>query len=200
MFTRFQTATATHVLDAPLIKIPPETPGAMFLGALGGAYEFEEEHLCSRVLQFATDLEGALQQRDLSTRAGVPNFLAGLRSVIQFLQSASEPTVRLYSYERAPSLEELVEAFCQGGGANDWALEELGKKGEKGRKDLLALLKKENDKQRILSAISLLSILYRDDSTRSAVQNFIDTCEAHIGKDAAVLLEAYSSSSQQSPT
>jgi hypothetical protein len=43
MFTRFQTVSAVHVLNAPLIRIPPDTPGATFLGALGGAYEYEEE-------------------------------------------------------------------------------------------------------------------------------------------------------------
>ena len=31
MYTRFQTPSAVHVLDAPLINIPPDTPGAMFL-------------------------------------------------------------------------------------------------------------------------------------------------------------------------
>jgi len=191
MFTRFQTASAVHVLNAPLIKIPPDTPGAMFLGALGGAYEYEDEHLRSRLFQFAADLEVALQQRDLITRPGVEAFLVGLRAVMEFLNSVDENAVRLYSYERAPSIEDLLDAFGNGGGADDWALEELGKKGEKGRKALLSVLKKEQDKSKLLAAISMLLIVFRDHQTTTAVQTFIEKCETDIGRDASLLLAAY---------
>lgn len=191
MFTRFQTASAVHVLNAPLIEIPPDTPGAMFLSALGGAYEYEDEHLRSRLLQFAADLEVALHQETLITRPSVEAFLVGLHAVIEFLNSVEENAVRLYSYERAPSVEDLLDAFGNGGGADDWALDELGNKGEKGRKALLSLLKKEQDKSKILAAISMLLIVFRDDQTTAAVQTFIDKCEEDIGKDASLLLAAY---------
>jgi hypothetical protein len=191
MFTRFQTSSAVHVFDAPLIKIPPDTPGAMFLGAIGGAFEHEEEHLRSRLLQFAADLEVALQQEELNTRRGVGAFLVGLRGVINFLNSVDENSVCLYSYERAPSIEDLLDAFGNGGGADDWALEELEKKGEKGRKALLSTLKKKRDKRKLLAAISMLLIVFLDDQTRAAIQTFIDKCEPDIGQDASLLLAAY---------
>jgi hypothetical protein len=191
MYTRFQTPSAVHVLDAPLINIPPDTPGAMFLGALGGAYEYEEDHLRSRLLQFAADLEVALQQDDLITRPGVDSFLVALRSVIEFLHSIDDNSVRLYSYERTPSIDSLVNAFGNGAGADDWALEEVGKKGQSGRKALLSFLKKEQDKRRIMSAISMLLIVFRDDRTIAAIQKFIDACEPDIGKEASLLMTAY---------
>lgn len=140
MFTRFQTLSAVHIFDAPLIEIPPNTPGAMFLGTIGGAYEFDDEHLCSRLLQFGTDLEVAIQQPDLIRRRGVPEFLVTLRSVIEFLHSANENSVHLYSYERVPPIEDLLDAFDKGGAGNDWALKELRRKGEKGWKALLSIL------------------------------------------------------------
>lgn len=191
MFTRFLTSSAVHVFDAPLVKIMPDTPGAMFLQVIGGAYEYEEEHLCSRLLQFAVDLEVALQQSDHFTRPDLETFLVSLRSVIEFLRSVNENSVRLYSYERAPSIEDLLDAFGNGGGADDWAIEELGKKGGKGRKALLSVLMKENDRDKLLAAISMLLIVFRDDQTTAAVRAFIETCEEDIGKDASLLLAAY---------
>jgi hypothetical protein len=191
MFTRFQTVSAVHVLNAPLVRIPPETPGAKFLGALGGAFGYEEEHLRSRLLQLAADLEVALQQDELMACPGVEAFCVGLRDVISFLNSVDDSSVRLYSYERAPSVEDLLGAFGDGGGARNWAIEEPGGKGEKGRKALLSVLKKEKDNNKVLAAVSMLLIVFRDDRTREAVQKFIDKCNGDIGKDASLLLAAY---------
>lgn len=193
MFTRFRTASAVQVFNLPLVGLPPQVPGAMFLAALGGAYENEEEHLRSRLLQFATDLSVGLKQPDLMAWPGMQAFQAGLRSVIEFLQKSDENSVYLYSYDRTPSMGDLLDAFATGGGANDWALEELGKKGEKGRKMLLSALKKAEDQETILSAISMLLILFRDDQTIAAVQKFIDNCNADVGREASLLLNAYKS-------
>ena len=133
----------------------------------------------------------ALQQDDLITRPGVDSFLVALRSVIEFLHSIDDNSVRLYSYERTPSIDSLVNAFGNGAGADDSALEEVGKKGQSGRKALLSFLKKEQDKRRIMSAISMLLIVFRDDRTIAAIQKFIDACEPDIGKEASLLMTAY---------
>ncbi len=42
-----------------------------------------------------------------------------------------------------------------------------------------------------MSAVSMLLILFRDEQTKAAVQKFIDTCETDIGKEASLLLAAY---------
>jgi hypothetical protein len=196
MITRFRTASSEYVFDAPLIGsiLPRDAPGGMFLAALGGAYEIEEEHLRSRLLQFVMDLETTLGQSDLKSKRGVAKYLAALRSLIEFLQSVSDNSVYLYSYERAPSINTLLSAFARGGGATDWALEELGTKGEKGRNALLSVLKKEKARDRVLSAISMLLLLYRDNQTITTVQRFIETCDTDTGKAAALLMAAYASS------
>jgi hypothetical protein len=200
MITQFRTASSTYIFDAPWLgsilppdaTLPSDLPGAsMFLAALGGALEAEEEHLRSRLLQFAMDLETALEQSDFKSKGRVPKYLAALRSLIEFLQSAGDNSVCLYSYERTPSISDLLDAFPRGSGAKDWALEELGKKGEKGRKAMLSVLKKEKNRGRLLSAVSMLLLLFRDEKTIAAVQQFTETCDADTGKVAAVLLAAY---------
>ena len=193
MFTRFRTASAVHVFDAPLVKIPPDLPGGTFLAALGGAYECEESHLRSRLLQGAGDLSAALEQPDFLSRSGVPKFLSALRSVIPFLAATSENEVFLYSYDRAPSIEDLLDAFAEGGGSRDWAIEELGRKGEKGRKALFSALNVEKDKQRILSGISLLRLLFRDEPTLAAIRKAIENSAPDVRPDAFLVLAAYTS-------
>lgn len=193
MFTRFRTASAAYVSDLPLIKLTNNDPGASFMAALGGAYECEVEHLRVKLLRFAIDLDVGLELPDLKTRPHAQAFYMGLKSVIEFLQASEENSVSLYSYERAPTVAELLEAFAEGGGADDWALEELVKKGDKGRKSLLSILKKEKDKRRIFSAISMLLLVFHDDQTIASVQKVIDKYDAEVGKEASLLMAAYMS-------
>jgi hypothetical protein len=193
MFTRFWTLSQYHWFNAPLIKIPPSTDGALFLAALGGAYEFEEEQLRSRLIQAATALRQSLQQPELQGGRGVPEFVTSLSAVLDFLNSVDDATVLLYSFDRAPSLDDLLEAFASGAGANDWALEELGRKGAKGRQLLLSALPKKQAKDRLMAAASMLLILFRDDATVAEIERFADSCAPDLANDVAQLVAAYTS-------
>jgi hypothetical protein len=193
MFTRFRTLSQSHLFDAPLIKIPPSTGGALFLAALGGAYEFEEEQLRSRLIRAATELRLSLQQPDLQGGRGVPEFVTGLSAVLDFLNSVDDATVLLYSFDRAPSIDDILEAFASGAGANDWALEELGKKGAKGRQLLLSALPNQRAKDRLLAAVSMLLILFRDDATVAEIERFAGSCAPELANDVAQLVAVYTS-------
>lgn len=193
MFTRFRTLSRCHWFNAPLIKIPPSTDGALFLAALGSAYEFEEEQLRSRLIQIATNLQLSLRQPELQGGRGVPEFETSLSAVLDFLNSVDDATVLLYSFDRAPSIDDLLEAFASGAGANDWALEELGKKGAKGRQLLLSALQKQQAKDRLLAAVSMLLIVFRDDATVAEIQRLAQNCTPQLANDVAQLIAIYAS-------
>ncbi len=101
MFTRFRTATAAHVFDAPMIRIPPDAGGTPFLSALGEAYEFEEELYRQWLIRNAQDLKRTLEQTDFSTQPAVSKFLLALNSLLEFLHSIPEDSVALYSSDRS---------------------------------------------------------------------------------------------------
>ncbi len=67
-----------------------------------------------------------LQEPDLNSLPGVEAYLVDLRALIEFLESVNENTVCLYSYERTPSIDYLLDVFAEGFGANDWASRNLG--------------------------------------------------------------------------
>ncbi|MDB5344518.1 MAG: hypothetical protein JWP89_2895 [Schlesneria sp.] len=193
MFTRFQALSQSHLFDAPLIKIPPSTEGAQFLAALGGAYEFEEEQLRSHLIQAATELRLSLQQPDLQGGRGVPEFVTSLSAVLDFLNSVDDATVLLYSFDSAPSIDDVLEAFASGAGANDWALEEIGNKGTEGRQLLLSALQQQLPKDRLLAAVSMLLILFRDEATIAEAKRFAHSCAPEIANEVAQLVAAYTS-------
>lgn len=198
MFARFRSASGVHVINVPL-DVPPEILESRFFGLLTGAYEEEEEYALSWVLRIAKDFKVALEQSDLTQQRGVPKLLASLNSTIDFLESIPdeqasrrEPMpegtgfedllesipleqVRLHSYDRAPSINEILDALREGSGGDDWAIEELERKGEKGRRDLLSVLKKEKNRNRLLTALELLIVIFRDDQTRAEVQRFVES-------------------------
>lgn len=188
-------------MDAPLVNnsIPPDIRGIRLLHELCGAYEEEEEYNCSWLIRQAKELVATLEQAGFDEAPRVSKLIAELRLVVEFLQPISSETVTIYSYDRAPSSGELLTAFMEGSGADDWALEEFQKKGDKGRRALLSLLKKEKDEDRLLAAVSMLLIVFRDEQTVAAVRRFVDTCDDEIGVAAATLLSAYTSDSESSP-
>jgi hypothetical protein len=100
MFTRFRTATAEHVFNAPLIRIPLDAAGAEFLSALGGVYDNEEELYRQWLIRNANDLKCTLESPDFNTKPGVAKFLVGLTSLLEFLNSIPDDSIFLYSYDR----------------------------------------------------------------------------------------------------
>lgn len=191
MFTRVWTSSAEHLFEAPLISVPTGTPGSDFFGCRGGSYGYVESILRGRLLQFVEDLNDSLHEPEFVSRKDVKVFLKSLESLIEFLHSQTENSVYLFSYDGTPSLSDLLRAFSEGNGADDWALEEMAKRGEKGRKALLTRLKKEKERSNILAAISMLLILFRDEQTVTSVKKFIDNQESEIGAEASLLLAAY---------
>lgn len=192
MFTRFRAASGVHVMNAPFMhNLPANMRGFEFIQELGGVYEYEEEYVRSWLLRIAKELKTNLEQSDLHKERDVPEFLAALNPAIEFLESIPGEFVTMYSYDRAPSISEILTASSMGsGGIDDWALEELYKKRDGGRSALLAFLKKEKRKDKVLQAIELLLILFKDQKTRDAVQRFINTCDDDIRQDAAECLAA----------
>jgi len=203
-------------MDVPL-DVPSDIRESRFYGYLTSAYEYEVEYFASWLLRIAKEFKTALEQSDLKEQPGVPELLAALRLTIDFLESIPDEResrgkplpeaaglkellesipgeqVSLYSYDRAPSINDLLAAFSKGSGGDDWAIEELVKKGGKGRSALLSVLKKEKNKERLLAAVSMLLIVFRDDQTVAAIQRFLDACDEEIGKEAAILVAAYTS-------
>lgn len=180
-------------MDAPLVKVPADIAGVRLIAELGIAYECEEEYLCSWLVRQGGELRAAVEEAELDREPGVSRFLAALKSAIDFLESVPDETVAIYSYDRPPTTDDLLDAFAKGNGADDWAIQELAKKSDKGRKALLSVLKKEKNKDRLLAAVSMLLIVFRDDQTVAAIRRIVDTCEDDTGREAAVLLAAYTS-------
>lgn len=199
MYTRFRSASGAHIMNVPL-EVPHEIMGARFFCLLTGTYEEEEEYTLSWVLRLAKEFKTALERSDLREQSHVPKLLASLRSTIGFLesipdeqasrrkpipeaasfedllQSIPDERVILYSYDRAPSINEILDAWREGSnGIDDWAIEELEKKCEKGRRALLSALKKEKNKARLLTALELLIVIFRDDQTRAEVERFVES-------------------------
>jgi len=178
-------------MDVPLISVPSDMRGVRLIIELGGAYEHEEEYACSWLIRQAEELTTALRDSGLDKDPDVSKFLAELNLAIDFLEPVSHESVLLYSYERAPSIDDLLAAFADGCGADDWALEKLARKGDEGRTALLSVLRKQKNADKLLSAISMLLIVFRDDQTIAAIEQFVEDSGDEIGRAAAMLVSAY---------
>ena len=126
-------------MNVPL-DVPDDIRQSGFYGCLTAAYECEEEYVCSWILRIAKEFKTALEQPDFKEHPGVPELLAELSSTIDFLESIPDGGVRrrkpilepagfedflesiplervsLYSYDRAPSINELLDACREGSG------------------------------------------------------------------------------------
>lgn len=103
MFTRFQTPSAVHILNAPLIPFPPQAIGAAFLSMLGEVYDAEDEFHQQWLIRNAQDLKGTLEHPDFPESPKVSKFLTELESLLEFLQNVSEDTIAVCSSDRRPA-------------------------------------------------------------------------------------------------
>lgn len=191
MFTRFRAASGMHVMKAPLISVPDDFRGIDFLGYRSATYEYEEEYVRGWLLRIVKELKANLEQSGLDKKQSISEFLRALDPAIEFLESIPDEFVAMYSWDRAPSIAEILDAYFKAGdGLDDWALEELYKKRDGGRSALLAFLKKEKSQQKLLQAIELLLVVFRDQRTRDAVQRFIAGCGDEIRQEAAKCVAA----------
>ncbi len=174
-----------------MIRVSPQIPGGKFLSALGGAYEYEADHTIATLVDRATTLRAALEEPDHPNTPAIAKFLAQLVPLLEFLNGSSETSVRLYSYDRRPSVNDLLDAFAEGAGGDDWALDEIAKTGDKGRRELIKVLKNNSSSDRHLSAVSMLLIVFSGAATTKAIEEFIGTAEQTAGIQAAQLIAAY---------
>ena len=199
MFTRFRTSEAVHVLESPKIPLAPDAAGAPFLILLGQSYECEEEIYRLWLIRNANELKAALEA-EVEPPSNVSKFVAGLKSLLEFLSSIPDDAVFVYSYDRAP-IPVLLDAFRIGGGLSEWALEDLRKRGEKGRVALRKVLQKGKDIDQLLAAVSMLLMLDRREETIAAVQELINRFDPETGKRVAALLRSIEElSSRRYPT
>lgn len=197
MFTRFQASSGRYLFDAPLCRIPAGTTGDKFLGALGGAYEREESSSRASLLDEARRLKATLEGPPWNQKANVRKLVSALEGIILFLNSISDDSVSLYSYEGRPTIDGLLDTYAEGAGANDWALEQLAEQGDKARKSLLNVLKKETHSDRVQSAVAILLTLFYDAEVVTAVKQLIDRSDDDLANAASSLLAAYTAARQK---
>lgn len=193
MFTRFRTESTHHLFEVSFSDLPREVAMSTFLCMLVRAYGDEDEYFRASIRQDAAHLRKGLESPEFLAHRGVAKLVRSLDALLEFIDSTTEPTLCFYSYDRSPSINDILDAFAKGGGADDWAIEELASRGGKGRTALLKVLEKDEDRDRLLAAVSMLLISFRDDRTIAAVRRFVDTCDPNVGESAAVLLAAYTS-------
>jgi len=284
MFTRFQAGSETLVIDdsGPMMPIRPGVPGALFLAALGGAYQQETTESRQRLLDAATQLRdylsehldrlqyrytievcmmgrpelktsgtgmvsgfkidgvthaihggdgeciltryeplpdgsGSLQEQiDVSDRKRVQTddwgeikirrrkmkytFPQILPDAIAFLERVDEHQVRLYSYDKLPTLRELLQAFSEAGGGDDWAIEELGRQGADGRAQLIDALEDRKLRKYVPAIVQLLILLHRDAETDEILDRFLEAQPEGAQKSELVLVAAaYRQAMDQGP-
>jgi hypothetical protein len=201
MFTRFETDDGVHVLRFDCsMRIHPEAPGAGFVRELGKAYEDKTECLRRGLLDMARDLHVVVTDPTTPHYSPNPEFAVELLEVIGFLESASDRRIRLYSYEKQPGIEEILDLHAQGGGASDWALEVVADRGQKACAALKTLLQRASTTSRHLSAIAILMLVFPGEETLEAVDQFINGCDEQNTKQQAVVLrEAYRQSRDSLP-
>jgi hypothetical protein len=192
VFTRFSTPTLTH-LFAPgrMLRYSPRGPGASFLTMLGGAYECETEQSVGNVVQEAALLLAVLQDASSEYHVSAPNFASRLERLLRFLKGCDAHSVRLYSYEKPPTLDELLAAGTSGGGADDWAMEEVLKRGGKMIPKLEAVLGDADRSRQHLSAVRFLIFCFPGSASREIVRRFVASAgDTEEKRGAAILLAA----------
>lgn len=282
MFTRFQAGPDTLVIEqsGPSMPVPPDAPGALFLAALGGAYQRETAERRQYLLDCAAQLRdyiaahfdrlqyrytieycimgrpelkmsgaggasgfkidgvshaihggvgecvltryeplpdgsGTVQQRiDVSDRRRVETDDWGeirirrrkvkytlpeiLPDVIAFLERVEEREVRLLSYDKPPGLRDLLQAFSEGGGGDDWAIEELGRQGATGRAQLMDALENGRLRKYVPAIVQLLLLLHGDEQTYETLHRFLDAQpEGREKSQVATLIAAYRQATDQ---
>jgi hypothetical protein len=160
---------------------------------LGGAYEFETEESVAEVIREATCLLSVLQDSASEFHVPAPRFASQLERLVRFLRDGNASVVTLYSYEKPPSLDDLLAAEMEGGGADDWAMEEVLRRGEKMIPKLKAVLGNADRSQHHLSAVRLLLFCFPGTASREIVQRFVESAgDTEEKRGAALLLAATS--------
>jgi len=96
-----------------------------------------------------------------------------LDALIAYLTRIDDDAVLVRSDDRKPTIDQLVRMLSEGGGASDWAEEQLYELGEQGEEALVAKLNDPKwSKYHGRIAFALLTV-FRSNSARSAVERRI---------------------------
>jgi hypothetical protein len=145
--------------------------------------------------RIATDAWGDI----LISKRKVPfNLHEELPKLIEFLEGANDREVKVFSYDKTPSIKELLSMASEGMGVNDWAIEEFSNRGEEGKKQLIEILKQNTLKEYHLTAAQLLFLVFPGEQTKTIIKDHIDKLpDEQEEKDFIILLAAFSGENEK---
>lgn len=94
-----------------------------------------------------------------------------LDECIEFLDSVPDQTIRLFSYDRMPTLRQILDEMIEGFGGDDFAIEEICRRGAETRAELLSALNNQSLRKYRAAIIQLLLLCYPSDPTRMAIEH-----------------------------
>jgi hypothetical protein len=109
-----------------------------------------------------------------------------IQALISFLSICEDKLLRVTGVEKEPSLMDIVRSAWEGGGADDFADEELLKMGDKAKAGLIAKLEDRKAKKYYESIAQLLLTVFPSAESRQAVERALlrETDEARRGSMA----------------
>lgn len=277
MYTRLKAKSSEHLMSqsGPMVRIPPDAPGAEFLGFLGSAFQEHisvsrmqllesarklhafvtaNRHLLAFRYSYAIRMMGranmvtkgsggcsgfkiggkfhsicggngeCLLQRmeisddgsgyvaeciDVRERTTIETDEWGdikvsrrkidfslpetLADCISFLESVPDNVIDLFSFDKPPTLQDLLREFEEGSGGNDWAIEEVGRNAAKWQGELLAAVTDKQFSKHRAGVVHLLLICFPDAKTRMTVVEAIHGLPKKAQTELLTLVEAYAS-------
>jgi hypothetical protein len=119
----------------------------------------------------ATDNCGAIKIRRRKLKVTLFDTIPPL---VSFLRGSKDEVLRVLATEKDPSLMDLVRLVADGGGADDWAGEQLLAMGEEGKVALLTKLGDPRAKKHYYTIAQLLLTLFPSPESRQAVEQLIE--------------------------
>jgi hypothetical protein len=161
----------------------------------GGAHT-EERTDVRRKRRIETDEWGDIK----ITRRKIPFTLPErLDACISFLESLFDEQIRLYSYDRAPTLHEILEEMSEGSGGDDFAVEEVHRRGPETRAELLKALSENSLRKFRPAIIQLLLLCFSGHETTKAIELFVEQQPAKERNAYLVLLAAFAQATTRLP-
>jgi hypothetical protein len=94
--------------------------------------------------------------------------------LVSFLSRCDDEVIRVRATENNPSFMDLVRAVTEGGGADDWAGEQILEMGGEGKRSLLERLKDPKAKKHYFTIAQLLLSLFPSRESRKAVERLVE--------------------------
>lgn len=114
-----------------------------------------------------------------------------LAQCIDFLEAVADQEVSLYSYDTLPSLRTILDNYTDGCGGDDWAIEEISRRGNEGRAELLDAITNSRYHKRCGAIVQLLLLCFPGDDTREAVMNTLAQLPDEGGNELQMLVKAF---------